>query len=92
MKKIISKKTYVVAIALLAVVVTMFFVGCTPAKMDVNTPYEIDADFGQLAYEYMQIFAGEELKDRTMCTQGELNSANICIYSYANCPKSASIS
>lgn len=68
------KKILVIAIALLTVVITVCFAGCAaePYAMTVDG---LDIKLGELAYEYMQIFSGEELKNRTMGTQGELDAA-----------------
>jgi len=55
MKKIYnSKKICAIAIAMLTVVVTLFFVGCTSKQIQVKQVDGIDAGFGDRAYEYLQ--------------------------------------
>ncbi len=67
------KKICVVAIALLAVLVMAFFVGCT-SRVEVRT-VKVDDTLGDRAYGYLQMLSGEELNNRTLGTQGALDSA-----------------
>ncbi len=76
MKKIYnSKKICAIAIAMLTVVVTLFFVGCTSKQIQVKQVDGIDAGFGDRAYEYLQTLSGEALQNRTVGTQDELDAA-----------------
>ncbi|MDE6474534.1 MAG: M28 family peptidase [Clostridia bacterium] len=76
MKKIYnSKKICVIVIALLSVLVTLFFVGCTSKQIEVKQVDGIDASLGDRAYEYLQTLSGEALQNRTVGTQGELDAA-----------------
>ena len=75
MKKTLkSKKIYILAITVLAVMLAVFFAGCTPKQVEVNK-VDVDGTLGDRAFEYMQTLAGEELAGRTLGTQGELDGA-----------------
>ena len=69
-----SKKIYVVAIALLVVLITAVSVGCTSRAIEVRT-VNVDESVGDRAYEYLQTLSGEELNNRTLGTQGALDGA-----------------
>lgn len=73
MKK--SNKIYVFAIALLTVILTVFFAGCSTPQIEVNSIDSTNQNYGERAYEYLQTLAGEELRNRTLGTQGELDGA-----------------
>lgn len=76
-KKMVLKNRLVVAVALLTLLlVTVSFVGCASKPINVKTLDSVDARLEDLAYEYLQILSGEELKNRTMSTDGELDAAN----------------
>ncbi|MDE6275458.1 MAG: M28 family peptidase [Clostridia bacterium] len=69
------KKIYAVAIALLAIIVTAVFAGCTAPKIDVKG-VEVDVDgIKDTAYGYLQTLSGEGLNNRTLGTQGALDCA-----------------
>ncbi len=77
-EKLKSKKILVFAIVLLTVFVTIFFAGCSSPTMEVNIPdviASLDFNIADTAYGYLQDLAGDELKNRTFGTQGELDSA-----------------
>ena len=69
------KRICAVAIVLSAVILTAFLVGCTSPKFDINTVEVDEQSIKDTAYEYMQILADESLRDRTLGTQGALDSA-----------------
>ncbi|MDE6372174.1 MAG: hypothetical protein K2L61_01375, partial [Clostridia bacterium] len=76
MKKTLkSKKLYLIAIALLAVLVTVFFAGCDSKTFQINDAEGIDESLGDKTFGYLQTLAGEELQNRTVGTQGELDAA-----------------
>ncbi|MDE5910721.1 MAG: M28 family peptidase [Clostridia bacterium] len=70
-----SKKIYLIAIVLLIVSITVFFVGCKSKQIQVNEIDGINASLGEKAYGYLQTLEGEELQNRTLGTQGELDAA-----------------
>ncbi|MDE6472756.1 MAG: M28 family peptidase [Clostridia bacterium] len=77
-EKLNSKKILIFAVVLLVVFMTAFFAGCSSPTPEVNIPDivgAIDFNIEDKAYGYLQDLAGEELKDRTLGTQGELDSA-----------------
>ena len=74
------KKIYAVAIALLAIIVTAVFAGCTAPKIDVKG-VEVDVDgIKDTAYGYLQTLSGEGLNNRTLGTQGALDCAKYISY------------
>ena len=77
MKKTFRIKKICVVIALLAVLSTVIFAGCSSPKMKVNIPdveNAVDFDIAQMAYENLKII-GQEHSNRTMATEGELEAA-----------------
>lgn len=70
-----AKKIYTVAIVLTAVILTVFFAGCTSPDINVNTVEVDEQSIKDTAYEYMRIIADESLRDRTLGMQGATDTA-----------------
>ena len=70
-----SKKILLVAAVALAITITVLFAGCTPKPIEINAIDDIDSGISDTAYEYLKTLAGEGLRDRTLCSQGELDAA-----------------
>lgn len=70
-----SKKIYIIAIALLAVLMTALLAGCDSKTFQINEVEGLDESLADKAYGYLQTLAGEELKNKTLGTQGELDAA-----------------